>query len=232
MKPKYEYVFDKDSCLYITTCPVVNDPEHCTQMCPRYRQMDYMLKTSNLPLKLRVPKKLVCGPEDKQAFTRLTEIRLSMVDFVNQGKNVLIHGKTLGNGKTSWAVRLMLNLFNEVVDYNCYRDRALYISVPMFLLTLKSSYGKRDHEFERLKWLIKRVDLIVWDDMAASGMTQNDLNTLLAYIDDRINNGKSNVYTCNLEKNGIYDVLGSRLADRVYQCSEVFELKGRGRRGE
>ena len=74
-------------------------------------------------------------------------------------------------------------------------------------------------------------DLVIFDDIAVSGISQYDYNNLLMFIDNRILNGKNNIFTSNkTSKNSLEDTIGSRLASRIWDTSQIIELKGKDRR--
>ena len=85
--------------------------------------------------------------------------------------------------------------------------------------------------FELLKQQLTEVDLVVWDDIAAGKLTDFDHSNLLTYIDQRKLNGKSNIYTGNLDETELIEGLGNRLKSRVWNDSTVVELYGIDRRG-
>ena len=54
---------------------------------------------------------------------------------------------------------------------------------------------------------------------------------LFQYIDDRINAGKSNIYTSNKSREQLEDLLGARLTSRVYNYSTVIHFIEGDKRG-
>ena len=82
-----------------------------------------------------------------------------------------------------------------------------------------------------MKQQILNVDLVIWDDIAAGKLTDYDHTNLLTYIDQRKLNGKSNIYTGNLNEEELIVALGNRLKSRVWNDSSTVELFGIDRRG-
>jgi DNA replication protein DnaC len=74
------------------------------------------------------------------------------------------------------------------------------------------------------------TDLVIWDDIGSTGMSNYDLSQLLMYIDQRILSGKSNIFTGNLMYSDLEKSLGSRLASRIWNTSSIAELKGKDKR--
>ena len=85
-------------------------------------------------------------------------------------------------------------------------------------------------EIVRLKEILPIVDVVVWDDIASTHLSNYDHSQLITFIDQRALNQKSNIYTGNLKQAGIEKALGARLASRVWNASERIELQGRDKR--
>ena len=79
---------------------------------------------------------------------------------------------------------------------------------------------------------LENVDLVVFDDIAVtSNISQYDYTQLFNIINKRNMAQKSTIYTSNItEYSELEKLLGPRLATRIYDNSEVIELKGAGRR--
>ena len=198
----YQYKFDKDNCWYKLTCDRFNTNE-CNQNCIRYIEMHYLIENSNIP-------------KGKQ--------------FSN--KNLYLFSKNFGNGKTTWAIKLMQKYFDSIWAGNGLTVRGIFIHVPTFLTKFKEVINKKDEDFELLKQQLLKVDLVIWDDIAAGKLTDYDHTNLLTYIDQRKLNGKSNIYTGNLDENELISALGNRLKSRVWNDSTIVELYGNDRRGK
>ena len=226
----YEYKFDKESCWYKTNCPKFNTSE-CNDKCIRYMEMHYLIENSNIPKSSRYKNKLSPSACDLDSFKKLNEIKSNIEDFVDNGENLYIYSKNFGNGKTSWGIKLMLQYFNKVWLCNGFVIRGLFIHTPTFLTMLKNNVGKRNEEFEMLKEQILTVDLVVWDDIASSKLSDFDHTNLLTYIDQRILSGKSNIYTGNLDREQLLQSVGNRLTSRIWNDSTKIEFFGNDRRG-
>lgn len=218
--------YSNDDCWYKEVCTV-----ECSVHCPRYLEMSSLMQNSNIPKARQIPSKLQPYQQDTSAFMRLAEIKSSIVDFVDHGENLYIMGRNTGNGKTSWAIKLMLKFFDEVWAGNGFRPRGLFIHVPTFLLKCKD-FNNRDKEFEELKKLIPVVDLVIWDDIASTDVSSYDYSQLLMNIDARCLNMKANIYTGNIvSRDELNRSLGSKLTSRIWgDSTEVIEIKGGDRR--
>ena len=221
----YQYNFNSDICWYKNVCQ-----NKCTDSCIRYMEMDYLLYHSQIPKKQQFPISLVPENKDYDNFVYLADIKDDIVNFVNNGENLYITSQYTGNGKTSWAIKMLLKYFDSVWSGNGFRIRGIFIHVPTFLNKLKSDIKNPDLEFESLVSCLVDVDLVIWDDIASTGLSQYDHSQLLTYIDQRVLSGKSNIFTGNIpDKESLEKSVGARLTSRILS-GEIVELKGRDRR--
>lgn len=195
----------------------------------RFQEMLYMIDTSCIP-KHVIGTKLTPDNVDYDKFVRLANIQDNILEFVNTGSNLYLYSQTCGNGKTTWAIKLLLQYFNEVWACNNYRERGLFINVPTFLTKTKVIISRPDESFERMRGLIENVDVVVWDDIASTKLSDFDYNTLLTYIDKRTLEGKCNIYTGNIVPGELDKYIGQRLSSRVLNHSTVVEIRGKDRR--
>lgn len=186
---------------------------------------------SGIPVTRQYAQHLVPAEVDLNSFYFLQEIKDDIVNFVNNGESLYIFSKNFGNGKTSWAIKLLTKYFDEVWAGNGFRCRGLFVHVPTFLTKLKENISTRNEDFELMRSRLDNVDLVVWDDIASSKLTDYDHVNLLTYIDQRVLNGLSNVYTGNLGIEELPAALGNRLSSRVWNESAVVEFLGIDRRG-
>lgn len=213
---------DFNSCWYKDVC--TND---CSTTCVRFNEMYSLMEQSGIPEKRWFPSTLYPDDCDYDAFMQLAEIKNNIVDFVNNGKSLYIYSKTTGNGKTTWSIKLVLKYFNEIWAGNGFKCRAIFVNVPTFLQQLKNF---NDPNNEVLKSLIFQVDLVVWDDIASTGLSSFDHTQLLTFIDRRVLECKSNIYTGNLAESDLEKSLGTRLASRVWNSSTKIKLMGKDNR--
>ena len=212
-----------EKCWYKDVCTI-----ECTNSCLRYIEMKYLMDNSDIPPMRQIPDKLTPEVQDLDAFTKLNELKLNIVDFVVSGQNLYLWSEHTGNGKTSWALKLMLKYFDEIWAGNGFRVRGKFVHVPTFLLQLKNFNDPLSEEYKND---ILNCDLLILDDIASVGISQYDLSQLLLYIDNRSLNGKSIIYTGNLDMHNMDKVLGSRLTSRIWsKTTTIVELKGADRR--
>ena len=215
------------SCWYKRICT-----EQCSENCIRYKLMYSLFKQSNLPEALWGYKELVCHEKDLQVYKQLQAKSDAILNFITNGNNLYIYSENCGNGKTTWAIRLMYSYFDKIWHKSCFDCKALFVSVPKFLYNCKRSISQDVKGFEELCNLISEVDLVIWDDIGEMKASDYEHQILFQYIDDRINSKKSNIYTSNKNKEQLEDVLGVRLASRIYNCSECIEFVEEDKRGK
>jgi DNA replication protein DnaC len=189
-------------------------------------EMHYLMNNSGIPVNRQYPVSLVPAKQDVQAFVLLRDIKDDILTFVSQGESAYIYSSNFGNGKTSWAIKLLQKYFDEVWAGNGFRCRGIFVHVPTFLSKIKDGISRKDDEFETLKSRLPSVDLVVWDDIAATKLSDFDHANLLTYIDQRKLNGLSNVYTGNLSQSELAAALGNRLASRVWNDSQTVQFVG------
>jgi DNA replication protein DnaC len=185
------------------------------------------MDNSNLPPKKQWPQKLDAPKCDFDAYCRLADIKDNIVKFVQDGKSLYLASTTTGNGKTTWAIKLMHKYFDQVWGGNGFKPRAIFVHIPTFLIKCKD-FGNKDPEFERLKKLLPTVDLVVWDDIGGLNMSAYDYSQLLLYVDARSNAGLSNIYTGNrADIDELTTAVGAKIASRVFSSdTEVIIFKG------
>ena len=215
------------SCWYNRICT-----EQCSENCIRYKLMYSLFNQSNLPEALWNYKELICHEKDLQVYKQLQAKSDAILNFIESGNNLYIYSENCGNGKTTWAIRLMYSYFDKIWHKSCFDCKALFVSVPKFLYNCKRSISQDVKGFEELCNLISEVDLVIWDDIGEMKASDYEHQILFQYIDDRINSKKSNIYTSNKNKEQLEDVLGVRLASRIYNCSECIEFLEEDKRGK
>lgn len=219
------------SCYLRTIC---NGKDCGKEWCIRKYKMDslysaaLMSESQKKHIVLRVDE----DGTDLEQFKQLAEIEKNIVAFVNEGKNLYLHSPNAGNGKSSWSIRLIESYFNKIWARSDGSCKALFISVPRFLLALKDNISNKSSYIEYIKENVLEADLVVWDDIAAlhRAGTDFELTNMLSIIDNRISLGKSNIYTSNLSRQQLYQVLGERLTSRIANMSIDIELHGSDKR--
>ena len=168
---------------------------------------------------------------DQQAFSNLSNIEKDIVNFVNTGQNLFIHSVNVGNGKTSWAIRMIQSYLNSIWPESDLTCRSLFINVPRFLLSLKDSISNSSEYIDHIKNNVLSTDLVVWDEIGVKSLTTYEHEHLLNLINTRLDSRKSNIYTSNLSGDELKDKIGERLYSRLSKLSYDIELVGKDKRG-
>lgn len=232
MEVKFE--FNRETCLYKSICEgyktIEEDPTLCSSSCLRYLEMFYLLSNSRIPKKQCRIHRLKPEQGDLESFIKLKQIQLNILNFVSGGNSLYLYSKNCGNGKTSWTFKLMQSYFDKVWYGNRYKTRGIFIHTPMFMVKLRENISNKSEDIAELLKLISTVDLVVWDDIASSGLKEFDFLNLSSYIDERIQNGLCNIYTGNLDEEFLKKELGERLFSRIWSNSKRIKLVGDDRR--
>ena len=213
----------KEDCWYKEVCSY----DSCIN-CIRYAEMKFLMEHSGIPKVKQKPVSLDPGV-DYYAFCDLADIKDTIVDYVNrENTHLYICSEETGNGKTSWAIKILLKYFDEIWAGNGFRVRGLFVHVPTLLSKLKNFDDPLSFEYRRN---LSQADLIVWDEIGDTGMSNYDYTQLIMILNDRMLSERSNIFTSNLStKADTVKHLGDRLSSRVWNTSEIIILKGKDRR--
>jgi DNA replication protein DnaC len=203
------------------------------QFCIKLFKLDYLYTESLLTPAQReyVALRIDADGTDREEFIRLKEIENNIEKFVADGSSLYIYSNTCGNGKTAWSIRMIQAYFNAIwhkCDLNC---KALFINVPRFLLSLKDNISNKNDYVEHIKSRVLEADLVVWDEVATKAVTQFEHEHLLSLINSRIDLGKSQIFTSNVQPERLAEVVGDRLYSRIVNLSTVLEFRGADKRG-
>ena len=206
----------------------------CDSFCLRFYKLNYLYDLAMIPLAKRYHVGLrpdADGTDEHIFATTLQELSKNIQEFVESGKNLFIYSKQCGNGKTSIALRLIEAYFNKIWPSTQLACRALFINVPKLLLELKANIKEPSSYVKHITENILTADLVVWDDIGEKNITEFEGTNLYTFIDQRLYNGKANIFTSNIVPEEMYNILGDRLASRVVTSSIKLELKGKDKRG-
>lgn len=168
---------------------------------------------------------------DREQFLYLTSVETNIESFVSEGNNLYIYSTTCGNGKTSWALRLCQAYLNKIWLKSQVTCKVLFINVPKFFLMLKDNISNQNDYIMHIKKNVVDCDLVVWDDIGTKVGTEFEIENLLNIINNRIDNGKTNIYTSNITPDQLRQRVGERLYSRIINLSQNVELRGSDKRG-
>jgi DNA replication protein DnaC len=195
-------------------------------------KLDYLYKKALLSdkQKKRIELTIDDNNSDLDAFKFLSHVEESILDFVNNGNHLYLHSTICGNGKTSWAIRMVQAYFEKIWLQTELKPRALYISVPRYMLAIKDNISEKSEYVDYIKKNVLKVDIVIWDEVGTKGLTEFERENVLSLINARIDAGKTNIYTSNLDDNELLKSVGKRLHSRIAKTSHSVELKGQDKR--
>lgn len=192
--------------------------------------MSNLVELSNIPEYRWYPEPLTADV-DIEVFRELKAIKDDIKNWVQEGHNLYLYSPRFGNGKTSWAIKLMLAYFHQIWRGNAFRCRGIFISVPEFFDRERQLINNRDEEFVRIRQDLITCDMVIWDDISSVKMTDYTSATFLNFLDARVLSRRCNVFTGNLDQSRIVELMGGRLASRIWNTSTVLQFKGQDKRG-
>ena len=226
----------KHDCYLQSSCK-----KHCNKSCglleetycPRLSKIDYLFNEALLPITQRkkIPLRVDADGTDLDVFKQLKIVEQNIDKFIETGSNLFIYSPICGNGKTRWAIRLIQAHIENIWYKSDLKCRALFISIPRYLLAIKNNISNNDEYAQHIQKNIFDADIVVFDDIATKGITQFEAENLFSIIDTRINMGKSNVFTSNIIPAQLNDLLGPRLTSRIVNLSTVIQFRGQDKRG-
>lgn len=216
--------FEGKNCIFKNDCRRYNT-EECCDPCWRQREFYFLLDNSNLPETQKDEIKLIPDKQDVNAFLYLDNIRENVIDFVKSGEGLYIHGPT-GNGKTTWACKILKRYIMEKSIANGFEKRALFIRLPWYVRTIRQNISIKDEEFEQIRKELATIDLVVFDDVGAVAIKSDFVyDEVYSLISDRIDDGLCNIFTSNLTQEEISELLGERLISRMFLKTHLVHIQ-------
>jgi hypothetical protein len=122
---------------------------------------------------------------------------------------------------------MVQSYFEQIWSKTELKCRALYISVPRYMIAIKDNISEKSEYIEHIKKNILIADIVIWDEVRTKGLTQFEHENIMSLINARIDSGKSNIYTSNLTDRELLEAVGKRLHSRISLTSHSVELKGK-----
>ena len=219
-----EFKFEQNKCWFKTVCDNYKS-DICNCGCPLYCQYYYLVNLANIPEQLQYPEnqKLSAGA-DIEKYQYLANLKANILDFVTRGNNLFLYSKYYGNGKTTWSIKLMSSYFSRIWHNNGTQCRGLFVNVDDFLMQKKSSISKRNDRLLQIEELLPKVDIVVWDDIGCTKLSDYDHSILFPLINSRISSNKCNIFTSNVIDDEFVNNVGGRLASRILETSTIVEF--------
>lgn len=196
------------------------------------KKVHQLLVESGVPKKYYVPQKLVRRQVDEQLWNFLEEYRNDVVNKVHSGNNLVITSPIVGNGKTSWAIRLLQRYIAETALDGDLGDKGVFC-VCSNMLEIFGDFGYFETSIEFFDYLnrLKNCKLLVIDEIGSGRITPVSYNHFYDLINYRVDNGLTTIYTTNYSDERIREVLGERLYSRIYHTATVLEFRADNVRG-
>ena len=207
-------------CIYRKYCKLHKTAE-CGTHCTRYKLMQYMLDTSRIPKKCQRFQEMTIPEVDKKAYENLSKACANIKKYVDNGTNFVLYSEKPGNGKTSWAIKLMIAYFNAIWDVSGAKPHGYYLHLPTYLHQLKEAMSHPSEELTELDKNLIDIDLLIIDDIGATTLSDFDVTHLTYIIDQRWINQKSTIYTTNRNRESLAKVVGERMTDRIWDSVRI-----------
>ena len=196
------------------------------------KKLNNLFELSGLPKKYFEPQHLVRREVDAECWDWLEDVRNNIVEEVQRGLNIVITSTIVGNGKTSWAVRLLQRYLAETALDGRLVEKGMFV-VSAQLLTEFGDYNyfQTMKEFLERFEKLKTCDLLVIDEIGGGSLNKASYPYLYDLVNYRVDNNLSTIYTTNYTDDEIIDLLGQRLYSRIYDTSVVLEFEASNVRG-
>jgi len=208
-------------------CKAFNEERsNCHDLCIGYVQMQNIYELSKMPKKYQFGFQLDKPGRDRESFMQLKNWELNAKENVIDGKGLILYSPTKGNGKTSWACKLMNAYFKGVALNNNMRCRGLFVSVPQFFRDMRDHIRTPSEEMEEKLKNIITADLVIWDDIGCESPTNWVRENLYIFINHREQNNLSQIYTSNVHMEQLKkeQYLGERIVSRMLGQCDLYEF--------
>ena len=197
----------------------------CKDHCRTHKYLTAMILESGIDSVKLTTKKLLPRAEDKDVFKRIKEIKNNPISFVDSGNNIFITSPHLQNGRTTISLKI-------VNSYIWYQRKwampdvgwARYVNIPELLIDMENYSIKNSMDFKRKIDDIKKVKLVIWDDVTSQPLSVQQQAFLNSMINARFRDKKSNIFT-GLAVTNIEETVGAILAQRLKSCEKLIITK-------
>ena len=204
--------------------------QECSEICGGYRVLKALFTLSKIPVNYQYNIPLVPDRADLPKYEELNDFMKNIVEKVEDGECLYIWSTGTGTGKTSWACKIMSYYFRKIAFKSGLENEGLYIFLPTFLEDLRSFYDNPDPDFAEEIQIVKSCNLLIIDDIGAEKPSEWVRERLLSFINARVSNGLSTIYTSNLSLEELENKMGQRVASRIKGSTKEIQLSGADRR--
>lgn len=217
-----------EECYLKGDCHRYKSGKECEKFCTKLYKINALYDNALLTKKQRqeTVHNITANNKDEAAYKKLKSYLPNIKKWVSDGKSLYIHSKFCGNGKTAWAIKYVQEYVKSIWAESDPSDcKVLFVSVPKFLIEIKRNIGSYSEYANTVLNSVFTADLVVWDEIGSKAGTEYEIENILNIINDRINNGRSNIYTSNLNAEGLRACIGDRLYSRIVNLSDDIEFK-------
>lgn len=206
------------------------DRSECSEVCGGYRVLRALYTLSRIPVNYQYNIPLMPDKRDIPNYEELEKFMHNIIEKVEAGEGLYIWSENTGTGKTSWACKIMGYYFRKIAFRSGLENEGLYIYLPTFLEDLRSYYDNPTPEFDEELEMVKKCKLLIMDDLGAEKPSDWVAERLLSFINTRVSNGLSTIYTSNISIDELGAKMGKRIRSRIVGSVSVINLTGKDRR--
>lgn len=157
-------------------------------------------------------------------------IRESFETIKHTRKGMYIHGP-VGSGKTHVMYALVGKILEPQDDYGNSKFKTKFWNMTELIHAIKRDFdvsaGEKHHYEDEL---MEYPSILFLDDLGAEKPTEFVAETIYLIINRRYNDMKPTIITSNFRLDGLADRVGDRIASRIGEMCDIFELDGKDRR--
>ena len=215
-----------NECPYRNICKDKTSSGDCYKMCGKLNEIDLLFYNANIPRAFLQPMLLYPGIDDTDIFEILNEIKINIIEYVQNGLNITIYSHKRGNGKTSWAIKILQNFLHHIWSEPGSRTRGLYVDVPEYFSELKAEFDSKEKNAKEFARDIDNADLVIFDNIDVVRLSEWERNVMNQHIRKRINNKLSNIFIIRNIDNPLVNLIGEDLSYYVSNNSIVLTIAG------
>lgn len=155
----------------------------------------------------------------------------SILNIVEQGKNVYIWSQETGNGKTMTACEMAKQYASEISKHSVYGLLPIIVCNFGELMTrMKEEIDTGIQESVAIKDKMKNARLLVIDDVGTRVLSEYDRTILYDIVNHRFKEMLTTIITSNVPPTQADKYFGKQIASRIVRSAITIEMKGADRR--
>lgn len=245
---------NEGKCLLASKCKKAGDPLQCNNLCYPYIRLHGETGSGGVLGAAQIPKSyrtilladLPFKEDNPKAYKMIKFYIDDIIEQVDTGTGLYLHGipsadnpKGCGNGKTTAAASIINEYILARVIQDVKKERriddvpALFMNVSKFQNTFNSMFrgnaamkDQSAQDYYDLKNTMKKVPLLVLDDIGVRDATEAFKGEFYEVIDDRANEELANVFTSNVPTEDLAKILDDRIASRIEGSAIIIPFGG------